>query len=143
MTDTAFIVLAGIVAILFAIGTSKTGQEGVISRMAEAIKSFEGWAVGSRSQRNNNPGNLKYAGQVGAISQDEEGHAIFDSYASGWAALIHQLTLAFTGESHVYSPEDSLYDFFRKYAEANSAEYAAFVAGQLGVSPDTSLNQLA
>ena len=115
----------------------------VIEKMAAAIQNFEGWYPGSRSYRNNNPGNLKFAGQGGAVGQDELGHAIFDSYQSGWNALTRQLTLAFTGLSRVYRPTDTLYQFFGKYAEANSVSYAQTVAAQLGVSPDATLAQIA
>jgi hypothetical protein len=114
----------------------------VISKMANAIKEFEGWVPGSRSYRNNNPGNLKYAGQKGATGQDETGHAIFDTYQSGWNALMNQLKLAFSGTSLFYNPAMSLYEFFGKYAEGNSVQYAQYVAGKLGVSPDSKLSQL-
>ncbi len=137
----AIAIAAGVLVALSGVGIMGTD---VISRMAAAIKDFEGWAPGSRSYRNNNPGNLRpvgftYAGQTGL---DDEGHAIFDSFESGWAALIHQLTLAFTGRSSVYSPSDTLQDFFFKYAEGNQVPYAEYVAGQLGVTPDTTLQQI-
>jgi hypothetical protein len=122
--------------------TTKTLLDTVVERMAEAIKQFEGWAPGSRSFRNNNPGNIKYAGQKGTVGQDEQGHAIFDTYESGWNALIRQLRIAFLGTSHVYSPSDTLYSFFEKYAEGNSESYAEFVASALGVDPNTSLGAL-
>lgn len=114
-----------------------------ITSWADAIKSFEGWFPGSRSYRNNNPGNLKFVNQAGATGPDETGHAIFDSYNSGWSALIHQLTIATTGVSQVYAPYDTLYDFFKKYAEENSTQYAEFVARRLGVSPYTQIRELA
>jgi hypothetical protein len=116
--------------------------DAVIEKMAQAIKTFEGWTPGSRSYRNNNPGNLKYAGQAGATGQDDQGHAIFDSYASGWNALIRQLKLAFYGGSSVYSPSMSLYAFFQKYAEGNSLQYAEYVAGQIGASAEATLQSL-
>lgn len=120
----------------------KRGLENILNAMAAAIKEFEGWYVGSRSYRNNNPGNLKYAGQPGATGADESGHAIFDSYASGWEALKNQLRIAFTGASRVYGPGDNFYDFFGKYAEGNAPQYAEFVAGKLGVSPFDTLGSL-
>ncbi len=45
------------------------------------------------SQRNNNPGNLKFAGQANAIGADENGFAIFETEEDGWAALVKQLKL--------------------------------------------------
>lgn len=116
--------------------------DSAIQTMAGAIKDFEGWYPGSRSYRNNNPGNLKYAGQLGATGADDTGHAIFSSYDAGWNALVRQLQLAFYGGSFVYSLTDTLYSFFSKYAEGNSRQYAQFVAGKLGVSPDTKLQTL-
>ena len=116
-----------------------------IAVMANAIQSFEGGGPNDRNMRNNNPGNLRpvgftYAGQTGL---DAQGHAIFDSYDSGRAALIHQLSLAIYGGSNVYSPSDTFYDFFSKYAEANQIPYAEFVAAQLGLSPESSIGSLA
>lgn len=113
-----------------------------IKVMAEAIKEFEGWNEGSTSWRNDNPGNLKYAGQPGAISSDARGFAIFDCYESGWNALLNQLYIAFNGTSHVYKPSDTLSEFFKKYSEGDTTNYAAFVAGRLGVSVDTRLDEL-
>ena len=112
-----------------------------ISEMARAIQSFEGWSERSISQLNNNPGNLKFAGQPGAVSKDGQGHAIFDSYASGWLALLNQIRIAVDGTSRIYNPDMSFYDFFSKYAEKNSSDYANYVAGRLGVSPQATLRE--
>jgi len=114
----------------------------VIEKMAQAIKEFEGWRPGSVSYRNNNPGNLKLAGQPGAIGADNQGHAIFATYDDGWTALINQLRAAFGGWSHVYNPGMSIAEFFQKYAEGNQASYALYVSNALGVSPDTKLSEL-
>jgi hypothetical protein len=111
--------------------------------MAEAIKAFEGWSEASASWRNNNPGNLKFASQAGALYADERGFAVFDSYENGWTALLNQLWIAFNGQSHVYSPSDTIESFFAKYSEGDTTSYAAFVADRLGVSPDTRLSDLA
>lgn len=110
-----------------------------VARMAEAIKKFEGWYPGSRSYRNNNPGNLKYAGQFGATGQDEQGHAIFSTYTLGWNALLAQLRSAFNNTSRVYNSSMTLYEFFARYAEGNQIPYAQSVARALGVSPETTL----
>jgi hypothetical protein len=118
------------------------GYEWIVEGMAKAIKTFEGWYEGSRSFRNHNPGNLKFAGQPGAIGADETGHAIFDSDISGWEALKRQIRAAFTGASHVYSVNDTFYSFFSHYAEGNSRQYAEYVADQLGVDPNSTLGSL-
>lgn len=110
-----------------------------IEIFARAIMDFEGWQPDSVSVRNNNPGNLKFAGQAGAYAQDSQGHAIFGNFIQGWNALINQIRIAFNGTSRVYTPDNTLYDFFGKYSEANSREYAKFVAEKLGVDPNTEL----
>tara|TARA_R100000278_G_scaffold2287_3_gene4412 strand:- start:2485 stop:4833 length:2349 start_codon:yes stop_codon:yes gene_type:complete len=73
--------------------------------LANAIAQGEGFyndedqniSMGSASQnpaqRNNNPGNLKFANQPGAIGQDEAGFAIFRNVEDGWQALYNQLRL--------------------------------------------------
>lgn len=64
---------------------------------AEATKKHEGWYVGSRSYRNNNPGNFKTSGissymkSLGSIGQDKDGFHIFPTYAKGWDALLQFL----------------------------------------------------
>jgi hypothetical protein len=128
--------------------TGKTLLDSIVDKMAAAIQEFEGWNPGSRSYRNNNPGNLRWFDSIasipwaGATGLDDQNHVIFDSYDSGLAALKHQLSLAFMGESHVYSLSDTLYDFFGKYAEGNQAQYAEFVASQLNVDPNSTLGSL-
>ncbi len=117
--------------------------ETIIEKIAEAIKEFEGYYPGSRSYRNNNPGNLRNVqGLAGQIGLDETGHIIFDSFESGWNALKRQIRLVFSGQSHVYTLDDSLLSFFSKYAEANQGPYAAYVAGRLGVNPNTTFREL-
>lgn len=120
-----------------------------IEKMARAIMDFEGWDYGSVSVRNNNPGNIKAipgtifeVGKSGVVGADPGGHAIFDSFESGWNALITQLKLAFLNKSAVYKSSDTLYDFFGKYAEANSKSYAEYVAKQLGVTPYATLDSI-
>lgn len=48
---------------------------------------------GSRAYRNNNPGNLKYTGQIGAIGKDDKNFAIFENYEAGRLAHMRQITL--------------------------------------------------
>lgn len=111
-------------------------------QMAFAIMEFEGYRKGSVSYRNNNPGNVKLAGQPGALGQDSQGHAIFQSFQYGWDALINQLTMMFDGRSRVYNTDMTLTQVFKKYAEANGELYARFVARRLEVEPSTKLKDL-
>lgn len=94
---------------------------------------------GSRSYRNNNPGNLKFVGQKGAIGKDENGFAIFATYEDGRQAHIRQIeTDAGRGKN--------LRDFIRKFApnSSNNADYyAEFVARRFpGASLETPISEL-
>ena len=132
-------------------------QPSPIERVAQAIKVFEGWKPGSRSYRNNNPGNLKYIGQKGTIGKDDKGFAIFDSYQSGWKALIHQITIVANGTSKGYlgparklglkdSSEMTLLQFFSVYAPAHDDNdpnaYCLFVCNKAGLDPKTKVKTL-
>jgi len=118
--------------------------------LADAIQNFEGWYPGSRSYRNNNPGNMRWnfpvnpfpSKWIGAIGVDETNHVIFDTYANGRSALIYQISLAFDNKSSIYNNKMTLYEFFEKYAEGNQKQYAEYVAKQLGVPATTQLSQI-
>lgn len=125
-------------------------EPGRIGAWADAIQEFEGWSgpsarypLGTRSFRNNNPGNLRYSpfetGQDGGFSK-------FATYADGRAALVHQLRIAAEGKSKVYAPTDTLLAFFGKYAPSSDGNhpqaYAAFVAGKLGTGVATQIREL-
>ena len=122
----------------------------LIDRMADAIQAFEGWQPGvSLSWKNNNPGNIKYFGGEkwqGQEGVDSRGFVIFNSYNAGRRALIVSLTNAATGKSGVYSPSDTLEDFFKKYAPSNDnndpIKYARFVANRLGVPVNSQIGTL-
>ena len=109
--------------------------------LAQAIKEYEGYYLNSVSDRNNNPGNLKYSPyQMGV----RDGFAYFSTHELGWQALIYQLTIAADGRSYVYDPEMTLYQFFNIYAPSseNSPDlYASTVIEQLGISPETKLKE--
>lgn len=128
-----------------------------IEEWAESIKVYEGWFEGSRSWRNSNPGNLRFVYQFGAIEKDDKNFAVFDSYASGWNALIRQLQRAIhdpsVPPSLLYGPEMTFVEFFAgipdKYlgyapkADGNDpVAYALFVTQRLGVDPQTKIGTL-
>lgn len=107
--------------------------------IAGVIQQQEGWYPGSVAYRNNNPGNLIYAGQAGA-TRGADGFAVFDSYDSGLAALNNQLQL-YAGRGL------SISDMMNVYAPATQAGnnptlYASRIASALGVDPSTRLVDL-
>lgn len=119
-----------------------------IPTWASAIAQFEGFnTAGNRAQRNNNPGNLKFAGQPGAVGADSGGFAIFPDPATGFQALYTQL------QKYVVSyPDYSILDITAKYlgqsaptsdSQGNAFTYAGYVASALGADITTTLGQLA
>ena len=101
-----------------------------------AIQTHEGWKEGSVSQRNNNPGNLVYAGQPKA-QKGEGGFAKFPDYQSGVEALHKQIQLD-------ASRGLSIHDFAKKYAPKESGNdpeaYAAALASAVGKKIDDPLS---
>lgn len=115
-------------------------------KFCDAIKEHEGYFLGSRSYRNNNPGNLKYVGQRRAIGPDKGGFCVFKTYVDGFDTLYEMIERACTGKSKIYSPSMSMYDFFAKYAPSNDGNnprmYAETVAKKIGVSPGVCIGSL-
>lgn len=143
-----WIVLGLVVAYLLLEGEIMSIGESLLDKWAAAIQRFEGWAPNSLSYRNNNPGNIKASREawVGQVTVDDRGFVVFDNYEHGLRALKISLSNAASGKSSVYSPSDSLYDFFGKYApdedQNDSRRYAQFVAESIGVSPETQISKL-
>ena len=109
---------------------------------ASAITQMEG------KTQNNNPGNLMaipgvtYAGQVGV---DSRGFAIFDSLSSGQAQLQKQIDLNISRglTTEQFFCGGNGYPGYAPNAGGNDcAGYAAFVANQLGIDPNTPLNSI-
>lgn len=117
-------------------GGAKRGL-GDFSTVASTIQTIEGWFPGSVSQSNNNPGNLKYAGQPGATGADASGFAVFPTVAAGEQALQNQISLdASRGET--------IAQFAAKYAPAQDSNdpvsYAAQIAAATGLSVNDPLS---
>jgi hypothetical protein len=140
-TETLLYLGAGLLIALLFLGDIMPNT--LYDRMAKAIMEFEGYFEGSVSWKNNNPGNLKYAGQASATGADSQGHAIFPTFQDGYRALINQIRRMFQGYGSIYKPTMTLYQTFSRYAEGNSRQYAEFVASRLGVSPDSTLQDIA
>ncbi len=106
-----------------------------VDSLMQAIAQFEGFnKSGSIAQRNNNPGNLRYApNQTGT---DKSGYAIFDSPQEGWNALQRQIGLD-------QSRGLTLREFIYKYAPPSdnnpTSNYLDYVSNQTGVGADESL----
>lgn len=94
--------------------------------------------LGSRLARvNNNPGNLRYVGQVGA-SQGEGGFARFPTPEAGYQALINQIQLD-------ASRGLTLEKFINKYAppvENDTSLYLRQMISATGASPTTPLKSI-
>jgi hypothetical protein len=104
---------------------------GSLADIANAIQKQEGYFPGSVAYRNNNPGNLMYAGQPGA-SRGPNGFAVFPDYQTGYQALLNQVNLD-------ASRGLTISQFANKYAPAaggnDPATYAANLAAAVGLSP--------
>jgi len=101
-----------------------------MATLAEAIAQMEGFNTpGTIAQRNNNPGNLRFVGQVGATGKDSKGFAVFPSAGEGWRALDAQIAL--DGSRGL-----TLTQFMGKYAppsENDTGGYISYVSKQTGI----------
>lgn len=92
----------------------------------------------TKAYKNNNPGNLRFAGQTGAIGQDATGFAVFSTPEAGWVALDRQIFLNanrnLTLEEHI-----------KRYAPSNENNTEAYIKGMekvLGVSRQKKLSEI-
>lgn len=118
---------------------------GIVETLARAIQHHEGWfppggnyPQGSASYRNNNPGNLRFIGQVGSIGKSAAGFAVFPNYESGWAALLDDLRFKLRR-----NPQLTIRKLLNVYAppsENDTGAYIAAVADELNISPDVPLS---
>ena len=109
-----------------------------IEELANAMVKKEGGQVpGTLPYRNNNPGDLRFAGQRGAVP-GAGGFAAFPTWEDGFAALKRQIALD-------ASRGLTLQQFIYKFAppsENRSAEYLASVSAWSGISPDAVLRDV-
>lgn len=92
---------------------------------------------------NNNPGNLRLAGQIGA-TQGKGGFARFSSPQAGFQALIGDLE-AKKAPGGRLGPDSTLQELvfvFAPPSENASQQYVNQVASRLGISPNTPINQI-
>jgi len=126
----------------------------LLNKMCAAIQDREGYIApgvnpnypnGTPAFRNCNPGNLRYAGQIGSIGQ-KNGFAVFPNYQAGLDALKRQLLLVARGKSRTFPSPCTIQQFFHIYApstDGNDPEsYAEQVATAMGVTKSFSLSGL-
>jgi hypothetical protein len=103
----------------------------LISSLASAIQRFEGWALGTVSYRNNNPGNLRSG--PGMIGTDTSGYAIFPDFQTGWNALLSQVQLNVDrglSLDEFFAGKPGVYPGYAPAADSNLPyQYAATVGG--------------
>jgi hypothetical protein len=122
----------------------------LIDKWAKSIEKHEGFYIGSRSWRNNNPGNFRYSKYTASLGdnkgKDSKNFIIYNTYDIGFNALKQFLTDACKGELRAYKPDMTLLQFYSVYApsaDGNSPlRYATFIANSLGVPITTKIKTL-
>ena len=123
----------------------KNPPNNLLNTFCLEIKRHEGWFFGSRSQRNNNPGNCRYSSVgylpiYGKVGKDDKNFAIFKDYETGYLYLKNLVKHKVNK-----NPSWNFYQFFEVYApsfENDSKRYAEIVAKSCGVSPTTTLSKI-
>lgn len=111
---------------------------GSVQDLMNAIAQMEGYnKPGTIANRNNNPGNLRWAStQIGQESTVNGKYATFATPQDGWAAL----------QSYIQNNQNlSLRDFITKYAppsENDTSNYLNWLVSQVGVGADTPVSSL-
>ncbi len=121
------------------------GDVTFVGALGQAIARFEGFfQSGSVAARNHNPGNLR-AG-TGQVGTDASGYAIFADDAAGFAALDHQIDLNVArglSLDEFFAGKPGVYAGYAPSADANNpTQYAATVAGWMGIDPTVPLASL-
>ena len=119
------------------------GLGDLTDQIAQAIYQMEGSGPTTIATRNNNPGNLRSGpGQIGTNG----GFAVFPDMATGWAALDNQINLNISRGltlNQFFGGLPGVYAGYAPSADSNNpSAYAAFVASQVGIDPNTPLNSL-
>lgn len=105
---------------------------------AAAGQSAEQGGPLTRAQRNNNPGNLEFRGQAGAVPEEGEGRfAKFKTMAEGAGALVRQLQLY--GQRGI-NTLDKIINTYAPDKENDTAAYIAHLSKLLGVGANQQLD---
>jgi hypothetical protein len=112
----------------------------IADTIASAIYRQEG------AVQNNNPGNLMYAGQPGAIGADSRGFAIFSTLQLGQTAEVNQINLDITrGTCATSAPVTDLSDLITCLSppsQNDTATYISNVSAWTGIDPTANLQAL-
>jgi hypothetical protein len=105
-----------------------------VQAIATAIATAEGGLTpGTFPYRTNNPCDIFVGGSTAGYS----------SMDAGWNACYNQINLILSGQSSIYTPDESIEDIAQSYAPAsagnNPSAWAANVASVLGISPNQPL----
>lgn len=122
-----------------------------LEALADAITNAEGWHPGSRSNRNRNPGNMRYS--IRQQSLDPDGYSVFESMRDGYAALCVDLEVKVEGKSSTgIKPSSTVQQFADVWAPAGDRNdphvYAKMLCWWLShalernITPDTTLAAL-
>lgn len=112
-----------------------------MSSLANAIATAEGYGVpGAIPTLANNPGDLVLGNQGYGVMGN--GITVFPTVQSGYDALNNQIGLIQSGQSAVYSQNESIAQIGNTWSGGNPA-WANNVASSLGVSPSTPVSQIA
>jgi hypothetical protein len=123
-------------------GIGLIGVSPTIRRIGEAIATAEGFYVeGSRSSRNNNPGDLTVDLNGKGIAKDGM-FIVYSNAADGFDALYKQISEWFAGTSSYISADMSITQAAQVYSPDGAGNWASNVAHYLGVSTDTPLSQI-
>jgi hypothetical protein len=114
----------------------------LVIRLSEAISSMEGYnKIGSRSQRQNNPGSLRRWGKTPVI----DGFCNFPTPAEGWSALQRQVEKNIGRGLTLYEffgGKPFVYPGYAPDSDGNrSRHYAEFVAKRVKIPADVPLNK--
>ena len=116
-------------------------NDAVISKIADAIAFAEGHFVsGSRPRRNNNPGDLE-RDLTGKGAGWDGPYVIYATAQDGREALEHLVRLMFAG-SHIYKPQMTIAEVARHYTATDPQIWARNVAGHIGVTVETRLEEI-
>lgn len=145
MKLTYILAAAGVLAFGMAIRKATPASELAVSAIARAIGTAEGFfKPGARPQRNNNPGNLtmNIGAAPKAVGRDGM-YLVYLTAEDGWTALEEQVRMMLDGRSRIYNRELTIAQVAQKWTTTDQAPWARIVSGELGVSPDTKLKDIA